>query len=125
MGRYEYKLAPTPSRQARFKDKKGDAFARTITETLNEIARDGWEFVGRETIAEHRRKGLFRVRRVARDFLVFRRALPDSTPSSEFSRDLRAEAGAANAPTASSRPLSIETLRARMAEASSGTPESA
>jgi hypothetical protein len=108
--RYEYQVVSTPTKRIKFKGlkKTDDAFALTLTENINELAREGWQFVLSETIAETSRSFFGKTRRQERDFMVYRRALRSNgmsvsevvaparvrrtdTPSMELVRDRIAE----------------------------------
>lgn len=78
MGQWEYKVVPTPRRPKRAKGVKGnsDRFAFALTEAINEVAEDGWEFVKTETLPMEAKPGLFKARvEVFQSLMVFRRAM--------------------------------------------------
>lgn len=74
---YEYIVIPAPSRGEKARGAKAgiDRFAATLTETLNEMARDGWDYVRAETLPAEERSGLTSRSTVYHNLLVFRRAL--------------------------------------------------
>lgn len=99
MSYYDYKVIPAPRRSRRVKGihAASDLFALTLTETINEIARQGWEFMRAELMAAEAPKGWFRRAVVAEEtVLVFRRprehlsprlaAVPDSGLDAELPR---------------------------------------
>lgn len=77
MDRYEYRLEAVPTKSKRYKGlkKSEDPFALTISDEINELAKDGWEYFRIEAINETQRAGLFRTKTVSRDYMVYRRAL--------------------------------------------------
>lgn len=74
MERYEYRLEIAPQKRKRYSGlkKSDDAFAITMMEQINAVARDGWEFLRLETMAEKR---FMRRNTSRRDYLLYRRAL--------------------------------------------------
>jgi len=52
MGKYEYKVLPTPRRAKRAKGVKGEParFAHALTEMMNVEAAEGWEYLKSETL---------------------------------------------------------------------------
>lgn len=77
MSSYEYTVIPAPFRGEKTKGAKTgiDRFAATLSDTLNEMARDGWEYVRAETLPAEERSGLTSRNTVYHNLLVFRRAL--------------------------------------------------
>ena len=75
---YDYKVIPAPRRAKRIKGVSGaeELFALTLTEAINEVARQGWEYVARRAAAGRGAARLVRARAVAEEqtVLVFRRA---------------------------------------------------
>jgi hypothetical protein len=73
---YDYKVIPAPRRLKRIKGIRdpNELFAHTLTDAINEIAREGWEYVRAESLTAEETRGLFR-RRVefSETVLVFRR----------------------------------------------------
>jgi hypothetical protein len=76
MSFFDYKVVPAPRRLKRVKGIKdpNELFAHTLTEAINAIAREGWEYVRAESLTAEEVRGLFR-RRVefTESMLVFRR----------------------------------------------------
>ena len=72
---FEYKAIPAPTQGTKAKGVKSteDRFALTITDTLNEMAVDGWDFVRAETLPCTERKGLTGSQTVYQNVLIFRR----------------------------------------------------
>lgn len=77
MSSYEYTVIPAPARGEKTKGAKTgiDRFAATLSEVLNQMARDGWDYVRAETLPAEERSGLTSRSTVYHNLLVFRRAL--------------------------------------------------
>ena len=75
MVRFEYKAVPAPTRGTKARGVKTteDRFALAITETLNEHAGNGWEFVRVETLPCESRRGLTGTQVTDQSMIVFRR----------------------------------------------------
>ncbi|MEO0999526.1 MAG: hypothetical protein AAFW69_02800 [Pseudomonadota bacterium] len=79
MGEYEYKVVPAPRRAARVRGVRGapERFAQTLTDLINEVGADGWEYLRAETLPCEEGGSLMRRRVEAyHSVLVFRRARP-------------------------------------------------
>ncbi len=84
MGKYEYKVLPTPRRAKRAKGVKGEParFAHALTEMMNVEAAEGWEYFKSETLPMEAKSGMFKgVTETFQCVLVFRRALMASDES--------------------------------------------
>ncbi len=90
MSKFEYKVIPTPRRPKRAKGVKGEParFANVLTDAINEIAVDGWEFYKTETLPMDAKQGLFSKRtETFQSVMVFRKVIsvsavePISAPS--------------------------------------------
>ena len=59
MRQFEYKAIPAPNTGTKAKGVKTreDRFALSMTETLNEMAADGWEYIRAEMLPVEERKG--------------------------------------------------------------------
>ena len=75
MSKFEYKAVPAPTRGTKAKGAKSteDRFALSITETLNEMAADGWEYVRAETLPCEERKGLTGTQTTYQNVFIFQR----------------------------------------------------
>lgn len=82
---YEYKAVPAPERTPRVRGLKttGERFAHMLTETLNGLAGEGWEFLRAETLPCVERKGLMGSAASTQVVLIFRRELPRFVPPAE------------------------------------------
>ena len=60
MSGYTYKVVPAPTQGTKAKGVKSteDRFALSMTNTLNEMAGAGWEYIRAETLPCDERKGL-------------------------------------------------------------------
>ena len=83
MAYFDYKVVPAPRRVRKAKDVSApeELFALTLTEAINEHARQGWEYVRAETLAAETPGGWFRRAVVEeRAVFVFRRERSDLGP---------------------------------------------
>lgn len=78
-GLYEYKVIPAPTKGKRAKGAKGSEgrFSNTVTELLNDMASQGWEFQRAESLPSIERVGLTKTETQHHNMLVFRRPHPD------------------------------------------------
>lgn len=86
MQTYEYKVVPAPVRGEKVKGIKGtDArFAYKLTELMNALARDGWEYQRADSLPCEERTGLTRSLTVTQlNLLVFRRRIATPEPVAE------------------------------------------
>lgn len=73
---YDYKVIPAPKRAKKVKGLRGaeELFAHTLTEAINEVARQGWEYVRAESLPVEAPGVFFRgASRGVQTVLVFRR----------------------------------------------------
>lgn len=75
MQRHEYKVIPAPRRGTKSREAKTneDRFALTLSNVMNELGRDGWEYVRSETLPTEERAGFMKTRVVEQTMLIFRR----------------------------------------------------
>lgn len=75
MRQFEYKAVPAPNTATKAKGVKTreDRFALSMTEALNEMAADGWEYVRAEMLPLSERKGLTGTQTSYQNILIFRR----------------------------------------------------
>lgn len=78
MQTYEYKVVAAPNRSAKVSGAKtaADRFAATLAQVMNELARDGWDYVRADTLPAEERSGFTKRTTVYHAVLVFRRAVP-------------------------------------------------
>ena len=77
MQRHEYKVIPAPRRGTKSREAKTneDRFALTLSNLMNELGRDGWEYVCSETLPTEERAGFMKTRVVEQTMLIFRRTM--------------------------------------------------
>ncbi|MDF3903742.1 MULTISPECIES: DUF4177 domain-containing protein [Paracoccus] len=77
MSSYEYTVIPAPARGEKTRGARSgiERFAATLADVLNEMARDGWDYVRAETLPAEERSGLTSRTTVYHNLLVFRRPL--------------------------------------------------
>ena len=82
---YEYKVIPAPRRGEKTRGAKttADRFAHALTQVMNELGRDGWEYLRADTLPCEERVGLTGKSTAFQNMLVFRRALGAETPRTE------------------------------------------
>ncbi|MEM8803131.1 MAG: DUF4177 domain-containing protein [Pseudomonadota bacterium] len=82
MRKFEYKAVPAPMTGTKAKGVKTteDRFALSLSELLNEMAEDGWEYVRAETLPCEERKGLTGRETKYQNILIFKRYQADPLP---------------------------------------------
>jgi hypothetical protein len=105
MQTFEYKVVPAPNRSKRVKGVKGTAgrFAAVLTETMNEQAADGWEYLRSDSMPVEEKPGLLKSRvETYQTVLVFRRAIAAvaETPMAGYIEDQTETLEAASEPEA-------------------------
>jgi len=77
MQRHEYKVVPAPRRGTKSREAKTneDRFALTLSTLMNDLGRDGWEYVRSETLPTEERAGFMKTRVVEQTMLIFRRVM--------------------------------------------------
>lgn len=80
---YEYKVVPAPLRGLKAKGVKTaeDRFALALETAMNDLARDGWEYLRADTLPSEQREGLMSKTTVYQNMLVFRRAKAVAKPA--------------------------------------------
>ncbi len=75
MRQFEYKAIPAPNTGTKAKGVKTreDRFALSMSNVLNEMAEDGWEYVRAEMLPLEERKGLTGTQTSYQNVLIFRR----------------------------------------------------
>ncbi|MDO5642441.1 MAG: DUF4177 domain-containing protein [Paracoccus sp. (in: a-proteobacteria)] len=75
MHSYEYAAIPAPLRSEKVKGTKvpSDRYAATLTEAINNMAANGWEYLRAETLPSEERSGLTGRTTVFHNLLIFRR----------------------------------------------------
>lgn len=84
MQRYEYRVLPAPKKgkKARGLRSADERFALALSETMNSLAADGWEYLRTDTLPAEERSGIAGRTTVFQNMLVFRRelSLEDTAP---------------------------------------------
>lgn len=83
MSQVEYKVIPAPTRGRKapgVKTNEGQ-FALGLEDTLNEMARDGWQYLRSDILPSVERQGLTSSHTVYRSVLVFRRDIRSTDTS--------------------------------------------
>ena len=75
MRQFEYKAVPAPNTGTKAKGVKTreDRFALSMTDALNEMSAEGWEYVRAEMLPVEERKGLTGTQTTYQNILIFRR----------------------------------------------------
>ena len=78
MNTFEYTVIPAPTRTDKAKGGKSqsDRYAAALTDELNRMANDGWDYVRADVLPSEERSGLTGRTTVYHNLLVFRRAVP-------------------------------------------------
>lgn len=82
---YEYRVVPAPRRAQREAVAKTTEarFAASLTNLMNEMGREGWEYQRADTLPVEERAGLTGTKTTYQNMLVFRRVLVAHTPRAE------------------------------------------
>lgn len=100
MQTHEYKVVPAPSRGEKARGSKTpvDRFASALATLMNDLARDGWEYIRADTLPSEERTGFTKRTTVYHSVLVFRRSLPGPATAEAPRKLLSADAPAGRAP---------------------------
>lgn len=84
MSKYEYKVVAAPKKGLRQKGVKGtaDRFAHTLMTLMNDLGREGWEYLRADTLPVDERSGLTGTSTTFQNMLIFRRDLDESATDS-------------------------------------------
>ena len=77
MPRYEFKVIPAPRKGEKARGVKTveDRFALALTQAMNEMGRDGWDYVRSDSLPVDERVGFTGTKTSFQNMLVFRREL--------------------------------------------------
>ena len=77
MQRFEYKVIPAPKRGEKARGVKSteDRFAHTLTQLMNDLGAEGWDYVRADSLPCDERAGLTGTKTTFQNVLVFRRQL--------------------------------------------------
>ena len=91
MQRFEYKVIPAPKRgeKARGVKTTEERFAYALTNLMNELGAEGWDYVRADTLPCEERVGLTGTKTTFQNVLVFRRALGRAEVAPEARAPLR------------------------------------
>jgi len=80
MERFEYKLIKVPQKSNRYSGLKdlNDSFALTLMDSINDVAKDGWQFLRKEVLTETKWPSFFGQRTTSHEYLIYRRQLRES-----------------------------------------------
>lgn len=80
MQRFEYKVIPAPRRGEKARGVKSteDRFALALTQVMNALGAEGWDYVRADALPCDERVGLTGSKTTFQNMLVFRRALADA-----------------------------------------------
>ncbi len=100
MQMYEYLALPAPRKGSKVKGLKTPAerYAHAITELMNEVAAEGWEFWRSETLPSDERKGFRGTMVVENHLMIFRRLSAEAIAEHLGERDAAPAAPAVPAP---------------------------
>jgi len=78
---YEYRVLPAPRRAAKARTARSseERFAMALAEVMNDLGRDGWEYVRSDTLPMDERSGLTATKTSYFNMLVFRRVIVRDT----------------------------------------------
>jgi hypothetical protein len=79
MPRYEFKVVPAPRKDEKLRGVKTveGRFAQSLTTLMNQLGRDGWDYVRADTLPVDERSGFTGSKTSFQYVLVFRRVLED------------------------------------------------
>jgi hypothetical protein len=99
MQRFEYKVIPAPKRGEKARGVKSteDRFAYALTQLMNSLGAEGWDYVRADALPCEERVGLTGTKTTFQNVLVFRRALSGAEAAQPM-RLLLQEAAPAPAP---------------------------
>lgn len=77
MQQFEFKVIPAPRRAEKARGLKttADRFAQTLSQVMNDLAREGWEYLRADTLPCEERTGLTGKSTSYQTMLIFRRAV--------------------------------------------------
>ncbi|MFV0291924.1 MAG: DUF4177 domain-containing protein [Paracoccus sp. (in: a-proteobacteria)] len=97
MSFYEYSAVPAPLRSDKPKGSRNptERYATTLTETINQMAADGWEYLRAETLPSEERSGLTGRTTIFHNILIFRRETAVGRKQSVHARHMQDRANPA------------------------------
>lgn len=93
MSGFEYRVVPAPRRgeKARGVKTTEERFALALTQLMNKLGREGWEYQRSDTLPVEERVGLTGSKTTYQNMLVFRRSLAEQESESVATMDRPAE----------------------------------
>lgn len=90
MQRFEFKVIPAPKRgeKARGVKTTEDRFALALTNLMNQLGAEGWDYVRADTLPCEERAGFTSTKTTFLNVLVFRRAIPSLSAETPVSARL-------------------------------------
>lgn len=81
--RYEYQVVAAPKKGEKLRGAKtpSDRYAAALATIMNQMGRDGWEYVRSDALPSEERSGWTKRTMVYHHVLVFRRALAETAPA--------------------------------------------
>ena len=81
MQRFEFKVIPAPKRgeKARGVKTTEDRFALALTNLMNQLGAEGWDYVRADSLPCEERSGFTSTKTTFQNVLVFRRAIPSAS----------------------------------------------
>lgn len=108
MPRYEFKVVPAPRKGEKLRGLKTveDRFAQALTTLMNQLGRDGWDYVRADTLPVDERSGFTGTKTTYQNVLVFRRVLDEAVVVLAKPEDVASlpRLGPADAPAAGAAP---------------------
>jgi len=107
MQSFEYKAIAAPTRARKFKGVKGTAaqFAMVLSELMNDMASDGWEYLRSDSLPVDEKAGLLKARvETYHTMLIFRRAKDQPAEMAGLIEDHSAEPEMAPKPSSPFEP---------------------
>lgn len=94
---YEFKVVPAPRRgeKARGVKTTEERFALALTMMMNDLGREGWDYVRADTLPVDERSGLTGTKTIYHNMLVFRRVVSEVAADAAPQRLMAVEAFAA------------------------------
>lgn len=114
MQQYEYRVVPAPKRGTKQRGLKTvqDRFAFALTELMNQMAREGWEYQRADALPCEEKVGLTGRTQNYHNLLVFRRALAVAQPVAAVAAPMAAVAQPQPAPQPAAAPLRLGPAQA-------------
>ena len=106
---YEFKVIPAPRKGEKARGIKTveDRFALTLTNVMNELGRDGWDYVRADALPVDERVGFTGTRTIFQNVLVFRRVLDADAAAQGVAANTPAPLGAPRLPGAAEAPAGL------------------